>query len=323
MPVRFAPDHDLLTRVARMSYEVGMTHKEIAEALGVSRSTATRLVTEARHQGIVEITIHGPEPLFADLEREAADALALEEVWLAPEIPGDPVRTLQAVANVAGRCLARHIADARVVAVGLSATVARAVASIPATTRTRADIVPAAGGWGGPTLGLNPPEVARDLADRTGGRPYNLPAPVLVTGAAEADGLRRLSDVTQALDLARRADVAVLGLGGYDWTASALGRAVMPVEQEELRVAGAVGDVSGRFFDATGAAITGTLDRRVVGLTLAELHHPTTRIIVASGQAKTDALAGALAGQLLTVLVTDTATVHALLLRLKPDRSAP
>jgi len=31
------------------------------------------------------------------------------------------------------------------------------------------------------------------------------------------------------------------------------------------------------------------LDRRLVGLTVAELHHPTARIIIASGQAKTDA----------------------------------
>ena len=76
-----------------------------------------------------------------------------------------------------------------------------------------------------------------------------------------------------------------------------------------------VGRVAGALVDAR--------HRRVVGLTLAELHHPTTRIIIASGQAKTDALAGALAGQLLTVLVTDTGTVNALLLRLKPDRSAP
>lgn len=321
MSARSTPDDALLTRVARMSYEVGMTHREIAESLGVSRPTATRLVTEARHRGIVEITIHGPEPLFADLEREAADALGLDEVWLAPEIAQDPARTLQAVVHIGARCLARHVADARVVAVGLSATVAAAVAALPASTRSRADIAPVAGGWGGPSLGLNPPEVARDLAARTGGRPYNLPAPVLVAGAAEAEGLRRLPDVTESLDLARTADVAVLGVGGYDWTASPLGRAVTLAEQEELRVAGAVGDVSGRFFDASGAAIAGTLDRRVVGLTLDELRLPGTRIVIACGRAKTDALAGALAGGVPTVLVTDTGTVEALLRR-DPVRAA-
>jgi deoxyribonucleoside regulator len=310
---RSTADDDLLTRVARLSYEVGMTHREIAETLGVSRPTATRLVSEARSRGIVEITIHGPEQLFADLEREAAEALGLDEVWLAPEIPGDLARTVQAVAHIGGRCIARHIAAAHVVAVGLSATVAAAVAGLPASARSQADIAPAAGGWGGPSLGLNPPEVARDLASRSGGRPYSLPAPVLVAGAAEAEGLRRLPDVTEALDLARRADLTIMGVGGYDWAASALGRAVTPDEQEELRAAGAVGDVSGRFFDRTGTAIRGVLDERVVGLALPELRNAGTRVMIASGHAKTDALAGALAGSLLTILVTDTGTVRELL----------
>lgn len=314
MPAR-SPGDDLLTRVARLSYEVGLTHREIAEALGVSRPTVTRLVSEARSRGIVEIRVHGPEALFADLEREASEALGLAEVWLAPEIAHDPARTLQAVAQVGARCIARHVAGARVVAVGLSATVAAAVAALPASLDSDAEIAPVAGGWGGPTLGLNPPEVARDLAARTGGRAYNLPVPVLVGGAAEAEGLRRLPDVAAALDLARRADVAILGVGGHDWAASALGRAVTDAEKDELRAAGAVGDVSGRFFDANGAGIVGTLDGRVVGLTLAEVRHPATRVMIAAGPAKVDALAGALAGGLPTVLVTDTGTLRGLLRR--------
>lgn len=312
MAQRTGADPHLLTLAARLSYEAGLTHREIAETLGVSRPTATRLISEARARGIVEITIHGPEQLFGDLERRAAEALGLAEVWLAPQIPHDQDRTVQAVATVGGRCIARHTKDAHTVAIGLSATVGRAVEQVPAMHAAGPDVAPLSGSWGGPNLGLNPPEVARSLVERIGGRSFNLPAPVLAPGAAEATGLRALPDVTETLAVARQADVALLGVGGYDWDKSPLGKAVTDAERSELLAAGGVGDVSGRFFDAAGRAITASLDARVVGLTLDELRQAKTRVLIASGESKWDALKGALAGGLVTVLVTDTATVRAL-----------
>lgn len=318
MAPRPRSNDDLLTRVARLSYEVGLTHREIADMLGMSRATVTRLIADARSRGVVEITIRGPQQLFAELEREAVAGLGLAEVWLAPTIPGDAARTTEAVHRVGGRCIAEHAAQATIIAIGLSATVAGAVAAVPATARSDARIVPLAGGWGGPSRGLNPHEVARTLAERVGGRPYNLPAPVLVAAARDAETLLRLPDVSESLELARRADLAILGVGGYDWDVSALGRAVTPQERAELQAADAVGDVSVRFFDRSGAAIHGTLDDRVVGLTLDELRRPTSRIVVAHGPGKLDVLAGALAGSLPTVLVTDTDTVRGLLARPRP-----
>ena len=41
----------LLGRVARMYYEHGLTHQEIANALGLSRIRVTRLLAEARDKG--------------------------------------------------------------------------------------------------------------------------------------------------------------------------------------------------------------------------------------------------------------------------------
>ena len=79
----------LLGRVARMYYELGMTHQEIATALGLSRIRVTRLLAEARAQGIVEITVHSDEPLFADEQRALTDRFGLAQAWLSPSL-GDP-----------------------------------------------------------------------------------------------------------------------------------------------------------------------------------------------------------------------------------------
>lgn len=50
-------EHELLVRIARMYYEHGLNQQEIAERVGLSRSRISRLLTEAREAGIVQVTI--------------------------------------------------------------------------------------------------------------------------------------------------------------------------------------------------------------------------------------------------------------------------
>jgi len=52
---------DLLTNVATMYYINGLTQREIAEQLGVGRTTIVRFLNEAKDLGIVTITerLHG------------------------------------------------------------------------------------------------------------------------------------------------------------------------------------------------------------------------------------------------------------------------
>ena len=81
----------------------------------------------------------------------------------------------------------------------------------------------------------------------------------------------------------------------------------------ELLALGAVGDTAARFFDANGASVPHEIDRRVVGLTLAQIQRIPLRIIVAGGVNKTDALAGALRGGLAAVIVLDAKTAQSIL----------
>ncbi len=50
----------LMLRTARLYYEDYLTQQQIADELGVSRPTISRLLTQARREGIVQITIKDP-----------------------------------------------------------------------------------------------------------------------------------------------------------------------------------------------------------------------------------------------------------------------
>jgi DNA-binding transcriptional regulator LsrR (DeoR family) len=85
-------------------------------------------------------------------------------------------------------------------------------------------------------------------------------------------------------------------------------------ENDALRRAGAVGEITGWAFDARGQLIEGLTNARVAS---APLHRPTKRLMigVAMGPLRRAAIRGALVGQLISGLVTDEATAEHLLRR--------
>src|SRR5690625_2328615 len=66
-------DTAVIVRAARLYYEQGHSQTQVAAELGLSRSNVSRILTQARDRGIVEITIHDPEgPPRRDDALEAA-----------------------------------------------------------------------------------------------------------------------------------------------------------------------------------------------------------------------------------------------------------
>src|SRR5919106_1475882 len=68
---------DLLAQVAELYYLKGKDQRAIAEEVGTSRSNVSRLLTEARRKGIVEIRIHRPLGRRRTLENDLIDRFGL------------------------------------------------------------------------------------------------------------------------------------------------------------------------------------------------------------------------------------------------------
>ena len=85
-------------------------------------------------------------------------------------------------------------------------------------------------------------------------------------------------------------------------------------EAEALRQAGAVGEITGWAFDSQGRLIEGSINERVAS---APLRPATNRLMigVAMGASRRAAIRGALAGKLISGLVTDEAMAEHLLQR--------
>lgn len=300
---------------ARLYYEHGLTHAQIAAEIGVSRIKVTRLLAQARATGVVEISIHAQDEPFADLAERLCERYALDRVWIAPSLP-DPAAARQAVDQIGADAVEDVLAHSSLVAIGLSATLGHAIDRV--TPREHASpepisCVPMAGGWGGWQQGVNPGELAQRLSRRVHGRAYGFPAPLLAPSAEFATALASLPEVQQALELARSADALLFGVGSLDWQTSQLQGSLSQAEREQLGAKGAVGDIAARFFDARGRSVTSAVDERVLGLTLDDMVAVRSRLLLAHGAPKVEAIRVALGAGMATCLCTDSATARALL----------
>ena len=81
-------DFEQLVRASRLYYELGETQNQIAERLGVTRPQVSRLLKEARAQGVVEIRIVDRTEVESPAGVALRDRFGLRAVHLAPNLEG-------------------------------------------------------------------------------------------------------------------------------------------------------------------------------------------------------------------------------------------
>ena len=302
----------MLGRVASLHYTHGLTHQKIADLLGLSRVQVTRLLAKAVREGIVEIRVHSDESIFPDLQIALAEKFGLKQVWVSPGFD-DEEKNMESLGAVAAQCLISLLKPKDVVAVGLSVTLEHMIPHLP-KIQSGAVFVPALGSRPGGAVSVNPHEIASELADKLGGFTRHLPAPFVMASKESADMMRREPDVSATLELARQASMGLYGLGGTQQGSGPLIEAIAPSgELEKLTKKGAVGDISGIYFDSEGKYVSSSIEKRIIGLSLEQILAIPSRLIVAGGEKKLDAIAAASKSGIVTDLVTDQRTAESLL----------
>ncbi len=144
---------------------------------------------------------------------------------------------------------------------------------------------------------------------------YPMPLPVIARSIEERELLTGLASVKSVLALAERADISFVGVGAIQESAAIVLDGVISREDaEKLRGEGAVGEITGWTFDSRGRVLDNEHNSKVAS---APLKPATNRLMigVAMGVSRRAAIRGALAGKLISGLVTDEATAEHLLHR--------
>jgi DNA-binding transcriptional regulator LsrR (DeoR family) len=309
-------DPDLLVRAARLYYEQRLSQDDVARALGTSRSNVSRMLTAAQEQGIVEVRINDPAGRVPELERALVQRYGLEHAVVAVRSNDPGMRPMDRVGALAWQWLRGELKDGMTLALSWGRSLQAMVWAAQNESPVSVEIVQLVGGLSSIASVITGQELVRELATRLGAHYRYLHAPAVFESATARDAMLAESSVTQVLDIARRADIAVVGIGTvHQGSSAAILRSIRldGAERAEFDAAGPVGDLAARFFDAGGHEVRGPVHDRVLAVTLDDVRNIPTVIGIAAGREKVDGVRAALRGRLIDVLVCDAATARGVL----------
>ncbi len=297
----------LLYKISNLYYIESNTQQEIAEKLGLSRPMVSRLLKQAREEGIVQINILPMRSNHHQLESALEEKYGLKEVIV---VDMESTHSQWFISKQIGISATEHFL--RTVknndTIGLTwGTTLRALAdAMHPTDINNLHLVQILGGLGSPGSDLHPSSICTKLASLLNCSFTIFPSPG-VAGSKETK-VAYLSDtyVSNALKIIKQVNVAYVGIGSMaDDTIIVKENIISPEDRKYLKKKGAVGDIGLRFFDIDGNAVQSNFDERVIGANLDEIKKIPRVIGLAGGPQKFKAVLGALKGKYIKVLITD------------------
>ena len=302
---------ELLADIAEMYYEEGMTQSEISDRVGMTRSAISRLLTEARHKGIVEIQVHRPVRYDERLAHEMMDAFNLTSARVVISNPNESYEALQqklgrATANFLELALRPNIT----IGVAWGTTIYHVIEAYAGGERANTKVVQLLGVMGATRHSYSGQTLVENLAHKLNAEGVFLYTPFMVDSEATANTLMEDPSIKEALSVAKEAEIALLGIGSTkpEYCSLLQGGHITKDDLSKIIYSGAVGDVNGNYFNARGFTTEVEFHKRTVGLKKEDLLRIPMRFAVAGGLEKATAILGAIRGGYVNYLTTDHET---------------
>jgi deoxyribonucleoside regulator len=296
-------------RAAEMYYLEQKTMDTIAEVLGVSRATVSRMISEARTSGLVEITVHRDRRAAATLERLIAERYHVDVTVVAPPENATDTDRLRHAAAQAGTVLRASLAPDLSIAVAWGATVATMARSLSPGVVPGLQIIQMSGA--GNTFSSGAEYAAGTLGRfgaAFGARVHHFPVPAFFDKASAREALWNERSVQRILRLQERANLAVFSVSALDARIPGHLYRAGYLQRDDLRELldrGVVGELGTVFLRADGSSDSIQLNARSSGPPIETLKRIRRRLCVAVGAAKAPIIRAALCAGAITDLVVD------------------
>jgi DNA-binding transcriptional regulator LsrR (DeoR family) len=299
-----------------MHYEENLKQNEIAERLGISKATVSRIITYAKEIGIVEIKINTPYPEeIIALEKDLEAKYQITEVIIADVETEDESEIKRAIAREAAKYLSRVLKPGMLVGVSSGTTLAEIPNYIENNKTNDYLFIPMVGGNGQYIPKIQTNNIALNFARMYKADAKILHAPAMVERIENKRMLVEDPGIRSVLSLTEKLDVALMGIGSSSLqsTVKMIAEFIKHEELALIQDKGAVADVCNIFIDREGNGEGFESNDRVVGITLENIKKTPIRIGVAGHLSKLGAIHGVVTTKIINVLITDLSVAKALL----------
>lgn len=307
---------ELLADISEMYYQEELTQAEISNRVGMTRSAISRMLTEARQKGIVEIRVHRPLRYDSKMEKALCAAfhlLGARVVNAGPRTEYDDLKNR--LGNAAAIEFQTLVKPNMVIGIAWGTTVKSMIDAISPFPVPGIKVVQLLGVLGSTRHSYSGQTLVENLAMKLGGEGNYLYTPFMVDTEDTAAILRKDFTIQQVLSLGVKSDLAILGVGSVkpDYCSLFQGNHISRQDLQTITQQQAVGDVSGHYFDIQGKSANVEFHKRLMGISKDNLLKVPIRFGIAGSPEKAEAILGALRGHYLNYLTTDTHTAARIL----------
>lgn len=303
----------LAINVAKLYYRSDFSQQKIAQELGVSRPSISRLLQYAKDKGYVNIQIVDPVEDMSIMEQRLKDKLHLKDVKIASSTINDEEEIKKYISIAAAQYLDGIIKDGDIIGVGWGTTLYNMSQALIPRSIKGSQVVQLEGGLSNSEWNNYSREILENFANNFNTVAQYLPLPVIFYNKATKEQVDKDRYIKRILELGRHANIALFSVGTVRPNALFFRLGYTDIQEQEKIQRNSVGDICSRFFDVEGRVCNRDLDERTVGITLSELRDKEYSIMISGGEGKINAIKAALKGRYANVLITDQFTGKALL----------
>jgi DNA-binding transcriptional regulator LsrR (DeoR family) len=307
---------ELLAFVAENYYLGSYKQTEIAEMIGLTRSAVSRLLTEAKDKGIIEIIIHHPFKFDRNLEIRLKKDFNLKHtsvVAFANQPDYDELR--KQLGKAGSRLLSNLIKPGYKIGIAWGTSVQATIEAFEPDHIDNVHVVQLVGVLGSTRHSYSAQTLVERLAHSIGGEGTYLYSPFIVENKGTAASLLADPTVEHSMSVARECNIALMGIGTTkpEYCSLLKGNHITRQTLKTIQDSGAVGDVCALYFDINGILSQVDFHQRRIGTSLEAIMDIDIRLAVAGNVEKAEAILGAIRGGFINSLVTDNHTAQRVL----------
>ncbi|MEN3147711.1 sugar-binding transcriptional regulator [Neorhizobium sp. IRAMC:178] len=310
-------------RAAWLYYNQGLTQKDVAERLGLSRSTVIRLLDEAMKRSEVQIWISEGIDTCVELAIRLEKAYKLDEAVVVPAPRDNSAAALASSVGLAlGQFLSEVVQDDMTIGVGWGRTMTASLGSFRPPRRKNCKVVSLLGGIVA-VHQTNPIDYTWRFAGQLGAECYMFLAPLLVDSVKTKRALIEECGLKTIYDLAENLDLAVVSCGDIGPHSTSLSEGfISKAELDRLIAAGCVCDTMFNFLDEQGRSVDHKLNERVMSVDLDTLKKARHIVLSSGGAHRAVAIRATIRRIGCHTLITDETAAKELLRLNEPSESA-
>ena len=312
-------DHRLIYKCCSLYYEDNLGQSQIADYLGISKSSVSRMLQMGREFGIVEIKVHHVNQyMYDDLERELMEKYRLRDVIVAESSPLDSKEDRITKLNErAADYLDTLLNDGDYVGVSVGSTLRNIAHTSLECGKRNCTFVPIVGGLG--TDEVQSGQVAEAFARKFGGKHIPFFSPAVFSNERLMQEFLKEDSVNYIFDYFKKLNTVISGISRMssgNLSHLTIERLGFVTEEMAARYAaqGAAANLVLRFIDGEGnAEAFDEFNSRVAAISMEQYRKTANRLLVTGGAGKKEVIKACIKGGYVNILIIDVDCARELL----------